>query len=192
MSLWLIVYKYKRDKKDDSNQLEIKSILSKLNYLGDYNNISNCATHRVHCLTASDCDYYCSNKTPFTCFNKLCIPKSSPVTQSCNSGKGGRLVLTDHKSLGISAFECTCLYKEYFTGPSCDQVAPNVCEGGTFDYEAIASQGIPWPKNCKCPPEKIRISVRMSAGQRHVPYCVTSNQYKILMKSGMEHGIKRI
>jgi hypothetical protein len=98
----------------------------------------------------------------------------------------------DHKSLGMSAFECICLFNEYFTGPSCDEVASNICEGGTFDYDEISSQGIPLPKNCKCPSSKIRISVRLSAGVRHVPYCVSTNQYKILMKSGMEHGIKKI
>jgi Per os infectivity factor 3 len=194
MSIWLLINKYKNNKIDAANQLERNNILSKLNYLGDFNHISDCSTHKIQCLTDNDCKYYCSNKTPFSCFNKLCIPKSSPVTQSCNTNNGGRLVLIDHKqSVGISTFECTCLFKEYFTGPSCDEIESNVCKGGTFDYQAIrVNKGIPLPIHCKCAADKVRISVRSSAGTRHVPYCVSLNQYKILMRSGMEHAIKKI
>lgn len=89
----------------------------------------NCSSKQVQCV--DDCSFLCVEKQA-RCVGGVCMTdEQAPV--ECNTYKGGRLMLA---SDSVARWICLCTDETFWSGTSCNDLNPDVCEHGAFLYNA--------------------------------------------------------
>lgn len=104
---------------------------------------------------------------------KFCLP--AKPEQKCNEKLGGLYVWTGWSEINRQEFDCLCSYPEIAGGPGCSQLNPNVCQGGTYTYDAVKDKRGPKPSDCKCGSGHNLMVPRGVEGA--VPLCIPADEW---------------
>lgn len=144
-----------------------------------------CQKEKIICNSEEDCKK-CSDNVEMTCVTlnrsedqekqygkeqKYCLPKIPD--QPCNTKNGGIWTWTGWANTNRMEWDCLCTYPEIAGGNGCEQLNPNVCQGGQWDYDAKTASIAPTYKNCKCGAGTQLIETRPNG----VPICVPATPY---------------
>lgn len=89
----------------------------------------NCSSRQVECV--DDCSFLCVEDYT-KCVGGVCVTnENAPI--KCNEKRGGRIMLAKDS---VSRWMCLCTDETFWSGASCDELNPDVCEHGTFLYNA--------------------------------------------------------
>lgn len=144
-----------------------------------------CQNVPVSCSTDSDCKQQCIDSEVMTCqeltrnsdqetkygkSGKYCLPQKPQ--QTCNSKNGGIWSWTGWSGSNNMEWECLCTYPQIAGGNGCENINPNVCNGGIFNYDATTMNRGPSPEDCQCANNNY-----LMVTNNNVPLCILENDY---------------
>lgn len=166
--------------------------LTKFNNLKDTENVwvipdiiqnkQNCSSKRTNCNPSDPnaCNNLCQGPEEYKCVvldninppnsplgtqinggGAVCLPDYPKI--ECDISNGGVYVWTGYGFTDDQTWDCYCAYPEFYGGPGCKTLNPDVCSGGTFNH----TSNPPTAKMCTCP-EGTTLLIRGDSG---TPFC---------------------
>jgi hypothetical protein len=149
----------------------------------------DCLSERVACnpKDPSSCSKSCNNVQEMKCviLDNITSPEGKAIngggyvcledypTIKCNIDKGGVYVWTGYGFTNNQTWDCYCMYPEFFGGPGCETVNPDICAGGTVDVSKLNGSE-PTSDICTCPPG----TTLLLRGDTNTPYCESTDPSK--------------
>jgi hypothetical protein len=139
-----------------------------------------CARQKVNCTSDEDCKI-CADNVEIKCIEikrndsdaqkkygpteKVCLPAKVP--QNCNAKNGGILAWTGWSSTDRMEWDCLCTYPQFAGNQGCQDLNPNVCQGGIWTYDATVETKPPDSSFCHCPPNS-----HLMESNNGIPFCL--------------------
>jgi len=142
----------------------------------------SCANKPVPCISDLDCKNSCNDFEEMSCqtmdrpanpklknkfgpHGKYCLPIKPE--QPCDLANGGIWTYTGWSDNENMEWDCTCVYPQVAGGNGCQNLNPNICKGGVWDFNALISETGPTTDNCTCGADHIKITT-----DEGIPLCI--------------------
>ena len=150
-----------------------------------------CQSVQTSCNVDEDCKKKCDDNIELKCVDldrtdpqaalygasgKFCLPEKP--AQICNTQNGGIWAWTGWSSTDRMEWDCLCTYPQIAGGAGCE-LNPNVCNNGTWSYDAINNfDEAPNSSFCKCPDDYQKLETIGGSGSvGGYPICVQRSDW---------------
>jgi hypothetical protein len=85
----------------------------------------------------------------------VCLPKTVTLSNDCNENNGAIKVWSGWNNPERMEWDCVCTYPDWaggsdYKGKTTCELNPDICQGGTWNYDATTATGPPTADNCTC------------------------------------------